>query len=245
MHPLLTLVILSIPVIPVAHPNFSPFNTHHIAGFCYILRQWAPQPGTNIKILPLICIYHLLISLNTPLFQCPKTWSHQSIFSRLFIIFLPLLKPKVTLRKEKNKNKRKEEKDFPGNSSDKNWSYFTVWPCCSLQLLQTKPVWRWAVRTETQVWCTGTGRAGAREQRNGGTDWGFAHGHQHQQHPQDQQHHSWEFAWIWGSDRQTLRHFTIAAPVQPLFPEREGPTAQPCSDAHNLCFHQHNGKWQK
>lgn len=44
-----------------------------------------------------------------------------------------------------------------------------AWPCCSLQLLQTKPVWRWAVGTEAQVWCTGMGRAGGREQRNGGT----------------------------------------------------------------------------
>lgn len=44
-----------------------------------------------------------------------------------------------------------------------------VWPCCSLQLLQTKLVWHWSAMTEAQVWCTGMGRAEAREQRNGGT----------------------------------------------------------------------------
>lgn len=153
------------------------------------------------------------------------------------------------LRKEKNKkspeqNKKKKEKkeeSFPGNCSDKNWSYFMVWPCCSLQLLQTKPVWHWAVGSEAQVWCTGLGRAGAREQRNGGT---VAHGHQ--QHPQHCQHQSWGFAWIWGRDRQTLRHFTTAAPTQTLLPERgRSLTAQACSDSHKLCFHQPNGKQQK
>ena len=44
--------------------------------------------------------------------------------------------------------------------------------------------------------------------------------HNHQQHPQHCRHRSQEFVCTCGCGRQTLRHFSIAAPTQPPLPER-------------------------
>lgn len=62
---------LSAFLLPIQTSAFSKPIT--LLAFCCLRRQWDPYPGTtSYKIkLPLIWIYHLLISLNAPLFQAP------------------------------------------------------------------------------------------------------------------------------------------------------------------------------
>lgn len=83
--------------------------------------------------------------------------------------------------------------------------------------------------------CAGTGRAGTREQRDGGTGRGCAH--RHQQHPRHSRNQSRECICLnlRFCDRQNPRHFSIAAPA---WPPESSSAAQAHPDARELCSHQ-------